>query len=348
MDKWIDFSNIPKKKGTGKYKDRYVIDWKNCNNQTVNFKYGDIAGKIQIIRKYDENNILIKYNNAEYYIHHNSLEKCRLGRILKNTNNTKEKRKLQKEERLGLEKINNQGCLMKIIEYNSSKDITIEFQDKHNYKKKCKWIEFINGSIENPYYPSVFNVGIVGDSVIKDGNKKRKEYEAWYEIIKRSYSENLKNKRPTYKDVTCCKEWLYFDNFYKWIRSQENYDKWVNGNKWAVDKDIIKKGNKIYSPETCCLVSPQINSLFTKRQNYRGNLPIGVMLYNGKYCAQCNDGNGKSIHLGYFDNPIDAFYTYKKQKEKIIRDIAIKSFKDNEITKECYISMMNYEVDITD
>ena len=29
------------------------------------------------------------------------------------------------------EKYNNQGCLMKIVEYNKSNDIIVEFQDEH-------------------------------------------------------------------------------------------------------------------------------------------------------------------------------------------------------------------------
>lgn len=45
---------------------------------------------------------------------------------------------------------------------------------------------------------------------------------------------------------------------------------------WALDKDILVKGNKIYSPETCCFVPQEINNLFTKRKSCRGTLPIGV------------------------------------------------------------------------
>lgn len=348
MDRWIDLVKIPRKNGVGKHKNKQVIDWNNCRNIIVDFKYGEINGKIKIIGKADENNILIEYNNEDFLIHHHSLEQCRLGRILKIINNTNKNKEKQKEDRLGLVRTNNQGCLMKIIEYKNTKNIIVEFQDLHHYKVKCNWNNFINGSVENPYHPSIFNVGIVGECCIKKDGIYTKEYQAWHDMLKRCFSRNLKEKRPTYKDVTCCKEWLYFDNFQKWLRSQSNYEKWLYGDKWAVDKDILIKGNKIYSPNTCCLVSPEINSLFTKRQNYRGDLPIGVTKYKNKYSAQCNIGIGNSIHLGYYIDKHEAFAVYKKEKEKHVKRIAEESFKNMEITSECYQAMMNYEVEIDD
>lgn len=346
---WIDLSKLPKKNGIGKYKGRKVYDWANCKNVVVKFQYENIIDTLEIIKRYDMSYLIIKYKNFEYKIHHKSLEACMLGRILtKKYPMTSEEIEIQKKQRLGLTKKNNQGCLMKIIEYNTTKDITVEFQDDYRFKKKCEWTNFISGSIENPYFPAIYNIGIVGDVQIKNNGKYIKEYQAWCDILKRSFSTDLKRRRPTYENVICCNEWLYFENFYNWIIQQDNYVQWKNGDKWAVDKDILIKGNKIYSPETCCLVSPEINALFTKRQNCRGILPIGVIKYKNKYSAQCCDGTGKQIKLGYFNNPIDAFYAYKRDKEKCIRDIAQKSFLKNEITKACYEAMINYVVEITD
>ena len=46
---------------------------------------------------------------------------------------------------------------------------------------------------------------------------------------------------------------------------------------WELDKDILVKGNKIYSPDTCCFVPKEVNTVFTKRQSKRGDYPIGVI-----------------------------------------------------------------------
>lgn len=171
-----------------------------------------------------------------------------------------------KEERIGEERINIQGCLMKVIEYNNYQNIVVEFQDKYKSKVVSQYHHFVDGKILNPYYPTVYNIGIVGDkypSSIK-GGKHTKEYETWRNILYRSFNWKYKKEKPTYTDVTCCDEWLLYENFYEWIHSQINFEKWHKNNGWNVDKDILIKGNKIYSPSSCCLIPQRVNQLFVK------------------------------------------------------------------------------------
>ena len=169
----------------------------------------------------------------------------------------------KKDERLGEEKLNHQGCLMKIIEYNNANDIIVEFQDKYQGKVRTIYANYKVGNITNPYFSSILNVGIVGSKYRTNENGKHtKEYATWCSMLFRCYSDKFKKQRETYENVTCCEDWLLFENFYEWLHSQKNFDKWLNGERWAVDKDILVKGNKIYSPETCCLVPCNINSLF--------------------------------------------------------------------------------------
>lgn len=59
MDTWIDLSNVPKKQGRGKYKNKYVYDWLNCINISVDFHYNNVKDNITILRKFDESNLLI-------------------------------------------------------------------------------------------------------------------------------------------------------------------------------------------------------------------------------------------------------------------------------------------------
>jgi len=64
----------------------------------------------------------------------------------------KEIKKGASNNRIGEEKNNYQGCLMRIIQYDNSNSIIVEFQDKCKYKKKSSYNNFIKGEIKNPYY----------------------------------------------------------------------------------------------------------------------------------------------------------------------------------------------------
>ena len=255
--------------------------------------------------------------------------------------------KIQKENRLGEIGINHQECLMKIIEYNTVKDIVVEFQDSYKAKVHTQYLNFKKGNVKNPYYPNVYGVGMTGAKYLAKDHPK--EWRAWQDMLRRCYSEKLINKRPTYQNVICCKEWLLFENFYKWLHNQKNFDKWVNNDRWCIDKDILVKGNKIYSPETCCLVSNEVNCLFLKSDNSRNGLPIGVSKKEGKFQAYCdNPFTHKKEYLGLYSTPEQAFNIYKKYKEKIIKQVAEEEYKNGNISKQCYEAMLKYEVEITD
>lgn len=256
----------------------------------------------------------------------------------------------QKTNRLGEENLNNQGCLMKIVEYNKARDIIVEFQDEYRFKVHTRYEHFISGNVRNPYHPSVLNVGITGNKYPdKINGRITKEYTLWHNMIQRCYDEKYKEKKPTYKDVTCCKEWLLYENFYEWLHEQENFDKWLN-NDYAIDKDIIIKNNKMYSPEACCLVPSNVNALFIKRDNCRGNFPVGVAMASNGFKVGCSNQLSMNLeYLGTYSTPEVAFYTvYKPYKENLIKQIAKNEYSNGNITRKCYDSMMKYEVEITD
>lgn len=254
------------------------------------------------------------------------------------------------KNRLGEEKLNNQGCLMKIIEYRQYKDIVVEFQDKYKGKVHTTYNNFEKGGVRNPYYPSVYDVGITGNKYpIKVNGKDIKEYKTWQDMLKRCFDSKYKEKHRTYHTAICCDEWLLFENFYEWLHKQENFNKWLNGTNWAIDKDISIKWNKVYSPEFCYLVPHNVNKLFTKRDSLRGNFPIGVTKNTKGFRAECNNQLiNKRESLGTYSTTEQAFQAYKFYKENLIKQVAQTEFLNGNITKECYNAMLNYIVEITD
>lgn len=265
---------------------------------------------------------------------------------------TKEERDEIKKIRLNQEVVTNQGYVAKCINYNNAHDIIIEFQDKYKARVHTSWQMFQQGKTLNPYhpkrhgeikgnkYPSVINGFFV------------KEYILWENMIIRccDKKEKEKSKNHSYQNVICCDEWLNYENFYEWLHSQSNFDKWYEGKRWAVDKDIFVKRNKIYSPENCCLVSQNVNCLFLKREAERGIYPIGVSYKeNEGFVAACNNPlTNRREELGCYSTPEKAFVAYKNYKEDIIKQVAKIEYNKGNITKECYEAMLNYMVEIND
>lgn len=73
-----------------------------------------------------------------------------------------------KINRTGETNVSNEGCAMKIVEYNSTLDIVIEFQDEHKYRVYTQYGCFKKGGCKNPFFTSVFGYGYLG--IDKNGN----------------------------------------------------------------------------------------------------------------------------------------------------------------------------------
>ena len=255
-----------------------------------------------------------------------------------------------KNERLGEESYNSYGTRMRIVKYNTRNDMVIEFQDEHKARVHGAYKEFKNGEIRNPYDRSVYDVGYLGEG--KYGCKIHSEiYNFWRHMLMRCYDPYYINKYLTYIDCYVCSEWHNFQNFAKWY--EENYYE-CNNERMELDKDILYKGNKIYSPENCIFVPKRINTLFNKQQRNRGELPIGCgyCFNKTKIRVRCQilkeDGKMKREHLGVFSSnrPFQAFYTYKIYKENYIKQVA-DEYKDL-IPIELYDALYRYEVEIND
>lgn len=182
------------------------------------------------------------------------------------------------------------------------------------------------------------------DSMVYKDEIALSAYKHWFQMIRRCYSDKEQKKRMTYIGCSVCEEWLTFSNFLKWFMSEDS------GYKigYQIDKDIIKKGNKVYSPDTCVFVPRRINCLFTKSNTLRGDTPIGVTTtQSGRYRAQYAQFN-KMTYLGLYDDPISAFNAYKDSKESFIQKVAMDYFANGYICKKLYDALMRYEVEITD
>ena len=257
-----------------------------------------------------------------------------------------------KIDRTGEEGYNNFGSKMVIIGYRTNKDIDVYFPEYDYIMKNQQYNNFKTGNIKCPYERRYYGVGYLGEGKykVKENGKITRVYSTWNSMLRRCYDHKLHKKYPTYIGCTVCDEWLCFQNFAKWY--YDNYYE-IKGQKMALDKDILHKGNKIYSPDNCIFVPQTINSLFVKSDKTRGDYHIGVSYHkqHEKFQANCNiydfkENKTKLKHLGYYNTPEKAFEIYKYYKEKNIKQIA--DYYKEQIPINLYNTLYRYEAEITD
>ena len=252
------------------------------------------------------------------------------------------------KDRTGERKLMNCGYWCEIIEYRHTKDTTVRF-DESGYIISVAYDNFKRGKVEDKLQPTICGVGIVGDNkTVDDNGKALNSYKVWTSMLTRCYEKN-EDRNPTYDDCYVCDEWKYYDNFKKWYN--ENFYE-IDNKKMCLDKDILSKGNKVYSPDTCVFVPSVINLLFVRSQKTRGEFPIGVSRSKGdKFRASISisteDGKYKTKSLGTtFHTPEEAFDIYKAAKEEYIKYMADKY--KSKIPKRLYDAMYEYKVEIND
>ena len=258
----------------------------------------------------------------------------------------------QQKDRLHETQLNKYGRLMKIIEYNDSTNLVVEFED--GYTEKTRYDCFKRGAVLHPLDKFVLGIGYKGEGKYKitENNQQTFLYTEWHSMLARCYnpSQQKRDKTSSYEHCEVCEEWHNFQNFAKWY--EDNYYE-IRGEKMRLDKDILNKNNKVYSPENCVIVPERINLLFCYRKKNRGECPVGVRKRKeckSSYRATINitnsQGQSRSIALGSYKTPEEAFYAYKQAKEQHIKLVA-EEYKDK-IPKKLYDAMHRYVVEIND
>ena len=168
------------------------------------------------------------------------------------------------------------------------------------------------------------------------GNKRKRKtvwvcpfYYRWSAMLTRCYSKTSAKRRPKYVEPYVCDEWLLFSNFKAWMQTQDWEGK-------QLDKDLLVENNKVYSPEMCLFVTPDVNVFMTEHKVTKGALPVGVHLHtiNLNFIASISI-NGKRKHLGSYDTPEEAHLVWKAAKKE--QALYLASIQDCPITSAALI-----------
>ena len=130
----------------------------------------------------------------------------------------------------------------------------------------------------------------------------------WHNMYDRCYSKRYHDRSPQYIGCSMCDDWLDDQaTFKEWAR--ENYYT-IDDEQIDLDKDILVKGNKIYSPKT-------------------------------EICIE-----GKNVTIGYFDTEDEAKEAYIKHKEASI--LAKADLYKDRIPRKLYNAMIKWRIELSD
>lgn len=147
----------------------------------------------------------------------------------------------------------------------------------------------------------------------------------WKTMMDRCYSKTWLKNHPTYIGSSVAPEWHSFMAFKAWMQTQDWEGK-------QLDKDLLSRDSKIYSPQTCLFVSPAINSLFNDRANSTNQLPTGIYFRNGKYEVGVSYGGSKRSWVGAYKSVPEAIDAYLAAKAIAVQN-ALQKEKDPTVVK---------------
>ena len=169
-------------------------------------------------------------------------------------------------------------------------------------------------------------------------------------MYNRCYNERVHELQPNYIGCTICEEWLSLPDhntsqagrqaFYDWVNDGNFYE--IEGEPTVqLDHDILVKGNRIYSPDTCVFVPASVNAMFGGFHGRDTEFPVGVEpTPNGKFRTSL-----RSIR-DVFDTPEEAWRVYAEhQKAKVV---AVADFYGEKIPRKLYEAMIAWQFEIND
>lgn len=225
---------------------------------------------------------------------------------------------------------------MEIINVLPNNKIIVKFKDEYGFEKEMHWNNFKRGTALNPYDKALYGAGYLGEGKYKchENGVLTNHYIVWGNMLCRCYYEKNRHLHSSYEGCEVCNEWLNLQNFAEWY--YDNIYDAGDGGRLHIDKDILFKGNKIYSPENCIMVPQRINMIFmTKAKKKDADLPNTI--------RRCKKGfkssyNGKA--LGVFKTLEEAIEAHDSAKRMNIKQ-AISEYGDK-LPNKVLVSLLNW------
>ena len=232
------------------------------------------------------------------------------------------------------DKLDTQTGQIEVIEIDRQ-NVKVRFED--GYEVIALKSNVVKGSVRNPNFRSYFGIGYRGEG--RHTMHGKKSYHKWNSMLVRCYDPEYKKLHPTYDNVYCCDEWHNYQNFTDWYLNQIGCDE----KGYDLDKDLLVKGNKIYSPDTCVLVPQELNKILGNTGMDRGVSTRPDL--NGKWMVRCSTVDGE-VYLGLHASKEVALQIYRDFKLSYLKERAV--FWKDKIDPRVYNALMEFTFEALD
>lgn len=227
-----------------------------------------------------------------------------------------------------------------VLEYVKAIEILVQHNDEYGHKMWTRADFIRKGSVRNPFDKHENGYSFTGYGYCHTINPKLRAiiYSLWRGVVQRTLSNTYskKRKRNVYEQATLCEEWYNFQVFCKFVCENNYYNV-----GYQLDKDLLVRGNKHYSPKTCCFLPLELNgSICSDFENSNG-LPLGVNRKYDYYEAAIGY-KGKRKRLGKYKTTEEASAAYVIAKESYVKELALE-WKDK-IEPRAFEALMNWTV----
>ena len=153
---------------------------------------------------------------------------------------------------------NNAGQTFIILQKEGKKCL-IKFLET-GYVRSALYENLIVGKVRDLYAVASYGVGYDGE--FKKVHYWKQAKQLWRNMLKRCYCE--KDQKGYFGKCEVDVRWHCFANFLEDLPHLKNFDLWLKGqntnsDKYNLDKDLICKGNTIYSRDLCCFITEYEN-----------------------------------------------------------------------------------------
>lgn len=185
-----------------------------------------------------------------------------------------------------------------------------------DFTLKYGYFEGFEYRIRKPLNSSVLGIGTNDvNFMVSNKGKIHPLYRVWYNMLYRC-TDKYANIWPTYRGCSISDYFSLLSNFIKWS---------INNNYtigYHLDKDILVRNNKIYSPELCMFVPAEINTCITNSNKIRGKYPQGVYKDGNLFKAQISTGGSTRKSLGRYSSMEEAHKAWQLAKLDHLRYLA--------------------------